>query len=155
MKYLLAVFMLHENNCRCLHWLSCGEAFDRAHKIADDLRSLISNDIDSIAEMSMRLDLEDIRVTNIPGILELLKTSSYDHIVVDVSKDYEKEQVENITHIILKDILDTIIKTYENESISKDIRNIGIKSALETLYDKYDKELRYLATRRSTESDED
>lgn len=150
MKYLLAVFMLHENNCRCLHWLSCGKAFDRAHQIAEDLRSLISDDIDTIAEMSLRID--DSGVANLPETIGILKESDENHIIVDSNKCYEKKDVEKLTGVILEDILNTIEIVYKDSSM-EDIRNVGIKSALESLYDKYDKEYRYLSKRRSIEND--
>lgn len=141
-QLLQALFTIHSNNFRMLHWKSCGEGFDRAHKIAGDYYDMVGADIDDIAEVMMRVDITPLTCEQCYDA----KTDIDMHIL-DVSNDddYDKEDVikksDKMLHDLLKGIGETL-KDYQDDDM------VGIRSYLEGLYDKYDKEANYLNKRR-------
>lgn len=149
LKIFLAQLIVEETNLRCLHWCACGKHFDRAHALADEYRKMVSEDIDTIAEYS---DMLETGVCNIPEAMEILDNSERDFLIVDTSKNYDKKTIQAYINMILREIVDSLQILLSSDDIQNN-NNVGIRSDLETICGKYDKQLRYLNKRRQMDED--
>ena len=141
-QFLQALFTIHSNNFRMLHWKACGENFDSAHSIAGDYYDMVGADIDDIAEVMLR---DDINPLTLEECLDAKHDMNISILDVKGDADYTKSEIIRFSGRILSDILNGILETLEEY---QDDRHVGIKSYLEGLYDKYDKEANYLNKRR-------
>lgn len=149
LKDFLAQLIVEETNLRCLHWCAYGKHFDRAHALADEYRKMVSEDIDTIAEYS---DMLETGVCNIPEAMEILDNSERDFLIVDTSKNYNKKTIQAYINMILREIVDSLQILLSSDDIQNN-NNVGIRSDLETICGKYDKQLRYLNKRRQMDED--
>ena len=138
---LQAILTVHADNFRILHWKSCGENFECAHQISGNYYDMLSDDVDDIAEIMLRYDINPL------NIFQCIKLSinSGTNVSVSASEDYDIKAVTEKTSLIFTEILKIIREVLEE---AQDPSSIGVKAYLESLYDKYDKELRYLNKRR-------
>ena len=145
-KELTAVFALEAHNFKVLHWMAKGKQFDRIHvKLASDYYDMVSDDLDVIAEYGMRLKEG---VPNYADVITLLKdTDCCDYEIIE-GNDVDYETFVAKADKILGDIIKSIICVYKREDIQNEPINVGIKSGLEGLIDKYDLQYRYLNERR-------
>lgn len=144
-QLLQALFTIHADNFRMLHWKACGENFDRAHAIAADYYEMLGNDIDDIVEVMMRVDIKPLTT---PQCYEAKKDIELDMFEADPDEDYELEDVIKHTDSILENLLRGIGEVLMQKEYQEDGDMVGIRSYLEGLYDKYDKQANYLNKRR-------
>lgn len=142
-QQLQVVFTIEADNFRMLHWKSAGRGFDRAHKISGDYYDMIGADIDGIAEIMLRDGINPLTLAECVAAVD-----DVDGVRVSPDTDYNVDAVINYADEILKVIVKSIGKILEDY---QDTESIGIKSYFEGLYDKYDKEWRYLNARRMRE----
>lgn len=144
---LLAVLVVERSNFEVLHWKAKGRHFDNVHNnVTAGYYDMVSDDIDVVAEMGLRLNINPVNYTS--AYKTAVKVCGNDLVVVSADRDYSRDQVIETTDIILKLILFCIAQTLMTDEIQKDIKNVGIKASLEGMYDKYDKECRFLNARR-------
>lgn len=145
-KELTAVFALEAHNFKVLHWMAKGKQFDRIHvKLASDYYDMVSDDLDVVAELGMRLDEG---VPNYAEVIKLLmKTDCCEYEIIE-AEDVDYETFVEKADKILHDIITSIICVYKRDDIQNDVINVGIKSTLEGLLEKYDLQYRYLNKRR-------
>lgn len=148
LRVLIAVLLMYQSNAKILHWKSCGPEFDTMHKdIASDLYSKITNDIDTVAEMALRLDINPPNYAEC--IAELRKYDDYEFKLLNTDIDYPYDEFTANIGVILDDILYAIEETLFSDIIQNEHKNVGIKSSLEALYESYDIQARYLNKRRN------
>lgn len=146
MKELLAVLIIERSNFQILHWKVKGQGFDRVHaRVTNDYYETISTDIDDIAELGMRLNINPV---NYLDTYRVAKAACPDIEILDAEKFYSGDEVFSKIDTILSTILDCTKKVLQESEIQYIIENVGIKSFLEGFYDKYDKEYRFLNNRR-------
>lgn len=140
-QLLQALLTVHADNFHMLHWKACGKNFDSTHKIAGDYYEMLTDDVDDVAEIMLRYDINPL------NILQCVKVVAQhgSNVSVKSTDDYDKSDIVECSDEILKEIIDTIKLTLEDYQGTEDI---GVKSYLEGLFDKYDKECRYLNKRR-------
>ena len=141
-QLLQAMLTVHADNFRMLHWKACGKNFDSAHKIAGDYYEMLSGDIDDVAEVMLR---DDILPLNMLKCAQLVLNHGTNVQGITSSNDYDKEDIIEYSDKILGEIVNTIKITLEDYQVE---HSVGCKAYLEGLYDKYDKEWRYLNKRR-------
>ena len=139
---LQAILTVHADNFRILHWKACGKNFDSAHKIAGDYYDMVSDDVDNIAEILLRYDVNPLNIFNCIKVA----VKSGTNVSIPPQNDYTKEEVIKYSGLILTEILNVIAEALEE---AQNPVSVGVKAYLESLYDKYDKESRYLNKRRS------
>lgn len=114
-------------------------------KLASDYYDMVSDDLDVIAEYGMRLKEG---VPNYAEVITLLKdTDCCDYEIIE-GNDVDYETFVTKADKILGDIIKSIICVYKRDDIQNEPINVGIKSGLEGLIDKYDLQYRYLNERR-------
>ena len=150
LKDLLAVFIIYGHNFKVLHWQANGHRFDRIHKLANEFYDYLADDTDTIAEMAARVGQNSLGYIE---AAETLKSLDGKFVVVEADKLYNFEQFADITNAMFDGILKALMVAHESEEIA-DIKNIGIKSELESIYNKYDLQMRYLNKRRLSDDDD-
>lgn len=145
-RTVTAVLLVYRANFQVMHWLAEGKQFDRIHNLTNGYYDMCLEAADEIAELGMRIGQKP------PGYLEAAEILNdfTDHKIIMLSSDtgYKYKDFTEITNIMLNDILSFIEVLLDTPEV-KDKSNVGIKSALEGLHDKFDKECRYLNARRS------
>lgn len=137
---LLLTLMISEANFRMLHWMCSGDKFEQMHTNSDSYRDMTCEDIDAVAEMILRV------TNNIPTIKSV---SNYPNAIIDTHGNLINFDTWcSYTEKIFNGILDSISDCLKEESIANDVTNVGIKASLESMYDKYDLQARYLIKRR-------
>lgn len=145
-KKLVAMLLIQRANFQTLHWKVVGEGFDRLHNsITNDYYEMVSGDIDDVVETFMRIDINPVGYIEACKIISTLEDPA---IIYSTESNYNKENVLKLTHKSLNLILDSIASVLKEDCIQNDITNVGIKAYLESLYDKYDKECRFLNRKR-------
>ena len=146
LRNLLAILIIERSNFQVLHWKVKGHHFDNMHaKVTNDYYETISTDIDDVAEMCMRLGLNPLSYTD---AYRIAKTTHPNILIVSAESDYSRDQTISMIDAILKTILQVIEGVLYSDEIQNERTNVGIKACLEGLYDKYDKEYRFLNERR-------
>lgn len=143
LQKLQALLTTHADNFRILHWKACGHNFDSAHKIAENYYEMLSNDIDDVAEIMIRYDINPL------NMISCVKLSLEYNTIKDTvkpSNNYDKYDIVEISDSILEELCSIIKDTIQD---FQDEDSIGVKSYLESLFEKYDKEYRYINRRRS------
>ena len=139
-----ALLRLYEHNMKVLHWGCYGPKFDRGHKLCDEYAAMIHDDVDWAGETGLRLDQNP---PSFDQILELLKASEHNYIVCQYKLIDYPELTKTVAKM-LNDIIEACIEIHDSDLLEEP-RNIGIKSAIEAIIDKYDFEARYLNRRRA------
>lgn len=151
LRDLLAIFIIYGHNFKVLHWQANGQRFDRVHKLANEYYDYLADDADDIAEMAARVGQNSLGYIE---AVETLKNLDGKFVVVESDKLYNFSQFVDITNAMLDGILKSIAAVHDTEEMS-DIKNIGIRSELEGIYNKYDLQMRYLNKRRLMDEDDD
>lgn len=139
-----ALLRAYEHNMKIIHWGACGPKFDRVHKLCDEFAEMIHEDVDWSGETGLRLDQEP---PSFDKIIELLQNADGKYIICQYKLIDYKEAMDTIEKMFL-DIMDALKEIHESDEMNKP-ENMGIKSTLESIYDKYDFQARYLNKRRT------
>lgn len=143
-KEAIAIFILHENNMRCLHWNCVGHNFMAAHGIAEEYTEHICSDIDKLAEFNDILGNSPNQV-NLIEAAKIIEESDKKLFLVDPSKYYSADDVYKCVTIILSD-LKSVIEELLDEIDGDDVA--GIHSELETMHHYYHFQRDYLNKHR-------
>lgn len=143
-KEAIAIFILHENNMRCLHWNCVGHDFMTAHGIAEEYTEHICSDIDKLAEFNDILGNSPNQV-NLIEAAKIIEESDKKLFLVDPSKYYSADDVYKCVAIILSD-LKSVIEELLDEIDGDDVA--GIHSELETMHHYYHFQKDYLNKHR-------
>ena len=141
LRSLFILLTVSESNFRMLHWMAEGRKFREMHSDADSFRSMVSEDIDAVAEMILRDSDEIPSLRVISNNLQAIIDTKGELIEYEKYLAYSKR--------IFAGILDAIEACLKTDEIANNIKNVGIKATLESMYDKYDLQARYLIKRRS------
>lgn len=106
-KEAIAIFILHENNMRCLHWNCVGHNFMTAHGVAEEYTEHICSDIDKLAEFNDILGNSPNQV-NLIEAAKIIEESDKKLFLVDPSKYYSADDVYKCVTIILSDLKSAI-----------------------------------------------
>ena len=139
-----ALLRLYEHNMKVLHWGCYGPKFDRGHKLCDDYAAMIHDDVDWAGETGLRLDQNP---PSFDQILDLLKDDADHNYIVCQYKLIDYPELTKTVEKMLVDIIDACVEIHDSELLNEP-KNVGIKSAIEAIIDKYDFEARYLNRRR-------
>ena len=144
-KKLMAILIVQRSNFQVLHWKSIGRHFDNMHtNVTNNYYEMVSTDIDDVTECAMRLGVNPVNLVKACQIAASTEGVS----MYSTEKDYERDEIVSLTDKSLKSILNAIADVLQEDEIQENIENVGIKAYLEGLYDKYDKEYRFLNRRR-------
>ena len=138
-----ALLRVYEHNMKVLHWGCFGPKFDRAHTLCDQYADMIHEDIDWAGETGLRIDQNP---PSFDKIVEILQNADDNYIVCQY-KLVEYPEVAKTIERMLHDIMNALKSIHESDMM-EDPSNMGIKSTIESIYDKYDFEVRYLNRRR-------
>lgn len=145
-KILFSLLEIQRSNMHVLHWKACGNGFDTAHnKITNDYYEKITSDIDDVAEMMMR---QNINPCNYIEVHKTLRDAGIDARIYSSESNYSRSDIIKACDEILGEICSAIIDVLKTPEISEKCENIGVKSFYEGLLDSYDKEYRFLNKRR-------
>lgn len=152
-RELLAASMLYRSNFKMLHWTATSPQFDRVHNTAEEYSDLMLEIEDEVAERLGRLkEAVFVSYTDAVGILEKSETN---HLMIGSQESYNKAEFfyKSVSEM-LTNLMNCIQSILLDEESSKP-ENVGLKSYLESLYDKLDKEARYLNPRRAVISNKE
>lgn len=145
LKELFSVLVLYRSNFENLHWNTTGENFDNGHKeISTDYYEMISETIDTVAEMLARLE---VNPPNYKEVMEVIEDADDDFLLVESKELYNRTAIVGYANIMLNDIVKLLIKAWDSDEM-KDPINVGIKSTLESLINDYDIQARYINKRK-------
>lgn len=141
---------IHKSDFQMLHWKTIGDGFDRFHtNITSGYYEKLDKDIDDVAEVLLR---QGVNPPNYFEVVMVLNEDGEKVKSISSKKDYRKTEIISYTDMILKKILNQIIKCLDSDEIKNVKENVGIKSYYEALYNDYDKEYRFLNKRRLSTS---
>ena len=147
---LFALMQIHKSDFQMLHWKTIGDGFDRFHtNITSGYYEKLDKDIDDVAEVLLR---QGVNPPNYFEVVMVLNEDGEKVKFISSKKDYRKTEIISYTDMILKKILNQIIKCLDSDEIKNVKENVGIKSYYEALYNDYDKEYRFLNKRRLSTS---
>ena len=139
-----AIFILHENNMRCLHWNCVGHDFMTAHGVAEEYTEHICSDIDKLAEFNDILGNSPNQV-NLIEAAKIIEESDKKLFLVDPSKYYSADDVYKCVTIILSDlksVIEELLDEIDGDNVA------GIHSELETMHHYYHFQRDYLNKHR-------
>ena len=143
-KEAIAIFILHENNMRCLHWNCVGHDFMTAHGVAEEYTEHICSDIDKLAEFNDILGNSPNQV-NLIEAAKIIEESDKKLFLVDPSKYYSADDVYKCMTIILSDlksVIEELLDEIDGDNVA------GIHSELETMHHYYHFQRDYLNKHR-------
>lgn len=143
-KEAIAIFILHENNMRCLHWNCVGHDFMTAHGVAEEYTEHICSDIDKLAEFNDILGNSPNQV-NLIEAAKIIEESDKKLFLVDPSKYYSADDVYKCVTIILSDlksVIEELLDEIDGDNVA------GIHSELETMHHYYHFQRDYLNKHR-------
>lgn len=143
-KEAIAIFILHENNMRCLHWNCVGHNFMTAHGVAEEYTEHICSDIDKLAEFNDILGNSPNQV-NLIEAAKIIEESDKKLFLVDPSKYYSADDVYKCVTIILSDlksVIEELLDEIDGDNVA------GIHSELETMHHYYHFQRDYLNKHR-------
>ncbi len=144
---LCSILLVHRANMQNLHWNAQGLMFDETHKdITSDYYDDLLNKADEVAEMLCRLG---INPPNYSEVLTIINESSREHLIVSSDTLYGFVDIVDLIDVMFKDILESIEACLNNTEISDNIKNVGIKASLESMYNEFDLQCRYINNRRT------
>lgn len=145
-KELLSVLIVERSNVEVIHWKSKGDFFDEIHNnITSSLYDMIADDIDVVAELGMRMGINPV---NYMDALRYGTKSNPSLKVYSADNDYNRETAIKLLDNTLRNIHTSVLAVLTSDEISGNAENLAIKIALEGMYEKYDKEYRFLHQRR-------
>ena len=144
LRTFLSILLVYRSNFHVIHWLAKGEQFDTIHEKAADYYDMILTTCDEVAEMAMRIGE---RPVNYIEALKVVEDADKDYKILSTSSNYEFEDFKENTDIMFKDILECIEELLESDIVTEK-QNVGIKAQLESIYNQYDLQLRYINKRR-------
>lgn len=154
-KELTAVFTIYANNFKILHWGAIGRGFDIIHEQSEKYYNMLSEDLDKVAEMALRMNETPAAHFETTGILADFEGREF--FIFETYKNCDFDDFTKISTVMLQDITICLIEVLHNEcfdtSDNNNLINIGIKAELEGLVNKYDLEARYLSARRFKEKE--
>lgn len=131
------------NNVKMLHWNCKGNEFGAVHDgLTNDLYDKMTDDIDRVAEMMIRLSIRPLNLYEVVQIGE-----ENDIPVVSSNYLYQKEDVYKYIQKMLIEIIGNIEEALQVDMI-QDVKNTGIRSDLEAMHNEYDIERRFKNARR-------
>ena len=152
LKLLAAALTLYQYNFKMLHWNASGYKFDKIHDLSSEYESKISETLDKVVEMSMRVD--DVPFS-LSECLDNLNNFSEQNFVMIQSENITYETFVTHSLDMFNSILESIAAIFDQKLLSSengasitDITNIGIKAELESIYAEYDLLARYILKRR-------
>ena len=113
------------------------------------LAELIHEQVDWAGETGLRINQNP---PSFDQILNLLKHADHDYVVCQY-KMIEYAEVTKYIEKMLHDIMEALVELHELDFMNEPT-NMGIKSTIESIYDKFDFEVRYLNKRRMMPSEE-
>ena len=140
LKTFLSVLMVYYSNFKVLHWMAEGEAFFTLHDKAEEYANMLLEDMDTVGEICLRSN-EGI-VNYIEALKAIEDDENHEFLLINSSEMYDIDKFKANASKMFNDIL-ACIKALLEEGID----NVGIKAALETMYDKYDLQVNYLLKR--------
>lgn len=140
---LNAILTMYKRNFKLIHWGAIGPKFDRMHTISENYASMLEKDIDEVAEMGLRCNENPV---NIDGILKELEKEDGSYIMLEF-KSFTYTEFTSATDKMFAGILKAIAELRNSSKLQED-SNMGIKASLESMYDRYDLQYRYLNDRR-------
>ena len=143
-KEAIAIFILHENNMRCLHWNCIEHDFMTAHGVAEEYTEHICSDIDKLAEFNDILGNSPNQV-NLIEAAKIIEESDKKLFLVDPSKYYSADDVYKCITIILSDlksVIEELLDEIDGDNVA------GIHSELETMHHYYHFQRDYLNKHR-------
>lgn len=143
-KQFLEMLTLYSYNMKVIHWNSIGPSFDDIHDLADKYYAKINTTIDTIGEI---IGMMDGDIPSFKDLVEDLKDSEKDFLVVDATKKYTFEGGVALIEVMLEDIVvgvNKMLKEFDDDDSSL----IGIISELENVQFMYSKEAKYFNKRR-------
>lgn len=144
LKTLLSVLLVYRSNFHVLHWMSNGKEFFTMHAKAEEYCDQILKDVDTVAEMVLRT--ED-SIVNYKEALEIIEHEEHhEFLLIESDKLFDIDDFRKHSIRMFKDILSCIEDVLSTDVI-KNPKNVGIKSSLEGMHDKYDLQCRYLLKR--------
>ena len=144
-RKLLAIMLVYSTNFHVMHWNAKGKSFDRIHEKCGEFYEHVYDDCDVVAELAMRVGQRAVGYYEAYEILKEENDSSY--VILSSNRDIDFDIFIKLTKLLFTTIMKQIINVLEDD-ICKDIRNVGIKSTLESMYEWYDLQTRYLNERR-------
>ena len=143
-RLFLAQLMHYNMNIKNLHWLVHGDEFDSIHNgITNDYSDKLCEDIDYIAEVLLRNSEQPL---NLIEAAQLITSANRKFVTVNTDHLYSKSEVYGILQKMLQDIQLSI--EYLIRSLEGEVKQVGIKSTLESMYEWYDLQTRFLNKRR-------
>lgn len=138
LKIFLSALLVYRHNFQVIHWMAKGESFLTIHDKTQEYYTGLTNDIDTVAEMILRT--ED-SIVNYKEAMENIEDYDYNFLLMHGSTSCDMECFVEFSTKMFKDLMYCITKVLEDE------HSIGIKSGLESLYDKYELQCNYILKR--------
>lgn len=105
-------------------------------------------DVDFAGETGLRLEQEPPSFDN---IMKILESSENNYIVCQYKLIGYDEAIKTLQRMCA-DVMKALIEIHDSELMQQPV-NMGIKSSIESVYDKYDFQVRYLNKRRAMPKD--
>ena len=150
-RIFLSVLLIYQHNFRILHWNACGCHFDTIHELANNYYNTLSEYIDKIAEIAIRLNQKPVDYKEAAELLE--SYDGHDFTMLEADKDYDDNAFTAQCDTMFADVL-TCIEELLKSSELEDVKNVGIKADLESMYSEVDLQYRYINKRRKNKSEE-
>lgn len=138
-KKIEAVLDVYIKNFKILHWLACGVDFDKQHNMAAEYYDKLTDDLDAIAEIGLRVDVKPVSYNE---AYEILNKDHNSFLVLSTEENISFKDFLKYTDIMFKDLTTLIEDVLKSEG-----PNIGMKSYFENLYNEYDHIRSYLIKR--------
>lgn len=141
LKTFLSVLLVYRSNFHVMHWMAKGENFFTLHSKAEEYYNEILKDADVVAEMILR---KSNKIVDYKEALDIISADeNHEFLLVDSEITYDTDKFKKYSTKMFKDILVCIEELLEEDNNI----NIGMKSSLEAMYDKYDIICNYLLRR--------
>lgn len=152
LKLLAAALTLYQYNFKMLHWNASGHKFDKIHDLSSEYELKISETLDKVVEMAMRVD--DVPFSLSECLTSLNAFSEQDFVIIqseDITYDsFVTHSLDMFNSILesIESIFNRKVLSEENGANINDIKNTGIRAELESIYAEYDLLARYISKRR-------
>ena len=143
-----AILRTYEHNAKVIHWGAYGPRFDRVHKLCDEFEAMFHEDVDYAGETGLRLEQAP---PSFDKIMEVLENSEHNYIVCQYKLIGYEEAIKTLQKMCA-DVMEALVEIHESDIMQQPV-NMGIKSSIESVYDKYDFQVRYLNKRRAMPKD--
>ena len=144
LRLFLSVLLVYRSNFQLLQWNAVGDKFDLIHDKSADYYEKILGDADSVAEMAMRIGLNPV---NYPEAYQMLQDAEHQFKILTSDATYNFNDFVENTEIMFTDILFCIENLFQSDEL-QEISNVGIKATLESMYNEYDLQTRYINKHR-------